>query len=67
MLFAAGMDYRYINVMFFLNTLELLGIEILLFVLSIVGLFIGFSIRQIFVRARITERIKYHFLGSLIS
>ena len=63
MLFAAGMDYRYINVMFFLNTFELIGIEILLFALSIAGLSTGLAIRQIFVRVGITERIKHHFLA----
>ena len=67
MLFAAGMDYRYINVMFFLNTFELIGIEILLFALSITGLSTGLVIRQIFVRVGIPERIKHHFFGSLIS
>jgi hypothetical protein len=48
MLFAAVMDYRYINFMYFLDTLELFGIEILLFILSTVGLFSGFIIRRIF-------------------
>ena len=47
MLLAGGLDYRWINVMYFLNTLELLGIEILLFTLSLVGLFAGFIIRKL--------------------
>ncbi|MEJ2242429.1 MAG: hypothetical protein P8Y18_09850 [Candidatus Bathyarchaeota archaeon] len=48
MIFAAGFDYRWINVMYFLDYVELLGIEILLFTLSIVGLFIGLIIRKLF-------------------
>ena len=47
MFFSSLVDFRWFQVMFYLNYIELLGIELLFFSLSGIGLFAGFNIRKL--------------------